>query len=111
MEDVPFLNLIIKGIIQTGGFYEIKPDSESLIMSNDRLTIGFFLPGNYHAGENGCVRAEHVENFDKWKKCFYTAPLPQNKKQAHAILADLCYINTPINKDLGRSFGTLIRDF
>ena len=111
MEDVPFLNLIIKGIIQARGFYKIKLDSESLIMSNDRLTIGFFLPGNYHAGENGCVRAEHTENFNKWRQCFYSAPLPQNKKQAQAILADLCYIDSPENKKLGRVFGTLTREF
>ena len=111
MKDIPFLNLILKGIIQAGGFYEIKLDTDSLIMTGNKLTIGVFLSDHYYGGENGCVRAEHIENFNKWKQCFYTSPLPQNKKQAHAILADLCYINTPINKDLGRSFGTLTRGF
>ncbi len=111
MIDIPFLNLILEGIIQTGVLYEIKPDNDSLIMTGHGLTVGVFLSEHYYGRENGCVRAEPAENFNKWRQCFYIAPLPQNKKQAQAILADLCYINPHINKDLGRSFGTLTRDF
>ncbi len=105
MKHIPFL------ISELNGYSKLKSDDESFVFTNNRLTVGIFRPGHYHGGEKGCVRAEHTENFNKWQQCFYSAPLPQNKSQALAILADLCYVDSPENKKLGRVFGTLTRDF
>ena len=41
----------------------------------------------------------------------YNVLMVEVTDQALAILADLCYIDSPENKKLGRVFGTLTRDF
>jgi hypothetical protein len=89
---------LVKNLQENG--YEVsisKEDYEFALVTGKGILGGFCKPnvGASYTYIDGKICFDNVDCFDKWSKCPYSFPIPQNKEQFEYILEKMEYLNTP----------------
>ena len=98
-------------LLTAKGYTKKYHDKEHTIFTNGSIRVGIFNNNYPHLTWKNHILAEHEENFDKWSKHFYNAPMPNSIAELKLILSDLKHIDDLHNRVIGNKFGTLIRSF